>query len=207
VYGSHFRRVSLEPGSHRGGLLRQSSILTVTSYATRTSPVLRGHWVLKNLLGAPPPPPPPNVPDLEDNLVSASLPVRERLKQHRADAACASCHELMDPVGFALDNYDAIGRWRETEAGQPIDAAGALPDGSEFVGVDGLERALLQRPDLFVQTLTEKMLTFALGRGVEYYDAPAVRQIVREAREDDYRFSRLIMGIVESTPFQMRMSQ
>jgi hypothetical protein len=207
VYGSHFRRVSLEPGSHRGGLLRQGSVLTVTSYATRTSPVLRGHWVLKNLLGAPPPPPPPNVPDLEDNLISASLPVRERLKQHRADPACASCHELMDPVGFALDNYDAIGRWRDTEAGLLIDATGALPDGSQFVGVNGLEEALLRRPELFVQTLTEKMLTFALGRGVEYYDAPAVRQIVREAREDDYRFSRLIMGIVESTPFQMRMSQ
>jgi Protein of unknown function (DUF1592)/Protein of unknown function (DUF1588)/Protein of unknown function (DUF1585)/Protein of unknown function (DUF1587)/Protein of unknown function (DUF1595)/Planctomycete cytochrome C len=204
VYGSQFRRVALDEGSHRGGLLRQGSILTVTSYATRTSPVLRGHWVLKNLVGAPPPPPPPNVPDLEDNTVSALLPVRERLKQHRANAACASCHEQMDPVGFALDNYDAIGRWRETEAAQPIDAAGTLLGSAEFMGVSGLEKALLDRPELFVRTLTEKLLTFALGRGVEYYDAPAVRQIVREAREDNYRLSRLIMSIVASTPFQMR---
>ena len=132
--------------------------------------------------------------------------MRERLKQHRANAACASCHELMDPVGFALENFDAVGRWRETEAGKPIDAAGGLPDGSEFAGVAGLEQALLDRPELFVRTLTEKLLTFALGRGVEHYDAPAVRKIVRDARDDDYRFSRLILGIVHSTPFQMRMS-
>lgn len=204
VYGSQFRRVALEPDAHRGGLLRHGSILTVTSYATRTSPVIRGHWILKNLVGAEPPPPPPNVPALDDNKVSALLPVRERLKQHRANAACASCHELMDPVGFSLDNYDAIGRWRETEAGQPIDAAGGLPDGSEFVGVTGLENALLERPELFVRTLSEKLLTFALGRGIEYYDAPAVRQIVRDTKNDNYRFSRLIMSIVTSPPFQMR---
>jgi mono/diheme cytochrome c family protein len=204
IYGSHFRRVTVDDASHRGGLLRHGSILAVTSYATRTSPVLRGHWILKNLVGAPPPPPPANVPALDDNIVSAQLPVRERLKQHRANAACASCHELMDPVGFALDNYDAIGRWRDTEAGQPIDTAGSLSDGSEFVGVAGLERALLGRPELFARTLTEKLLTFALGRGIEYYDAPAVRQIVREAKKDNYRFSRLIISIVTSTPFQMR---
>ena len=204
VYGSQFRRVAVDEANHRGGLLRHGSIQTVTSYATRTSPVLRGHWVLKNLLGAAPPPPPPNVPDLEDNTVSSLLPVRERLKQHRANAACASCHDQMDPVGFALDNYDAIGRWRETEASQPIDAAGGLPDGSQFEGVSGLEQALLDRPDLFVRTLTEKLLTFALGRGVEYYDAPAVRQIIAETRNDNYRFSRLITSIVSSTPFQMR---
>lgn len=204
VYGSQFRRVALDPASHRGGLLRQGSILTVTSYATRTSPVIRGHWILKNLLNAEPPPPPPNVPALSDNKVAAELPVRERLKQHRANAQCASCHDLMDSVGFALDNYDAIGRWRETDTDVPIDSAGALPDGSEFVGVGGLENALLQRPELFVQTLTAKLLTFSLGRGVEYYDAPAVRKIVRDAKEDNYRFSRLILGIVTSTPFQMR---
>ncbi|HEY2414583.1 MAG TPA: DUF1592 domain-containing protein [Pirellulaceae bacterium] len=204
VYGSQFRRVALDPASHRGGLLRQGSILTVTSYATRTSPVIRGHWILKNLLNAEPPPPPPNVPTLQDNKVAANLPVRERLKEHRANAQCASCHDLMDPVGFALDNYDAIGRWRVTEADLPIDSAGTLPDGSEFVGVGGLENALLQRPELFVETLTTKLLTFALGRGVEYYDAPAVRKIVRDAKEDNYRFSRLIVGIVTSTPFQMR---
>jgi hypothetical protein len=159
---------------------------------------------MKNLVGAAPPPPPPNVPDLEDNTVSALLSVRERLKQHRANPACASCHELMDPVGFALDNYDAIGRWREMEAGQPINAAGGFPGGSEFVGVAGLEQALLDRPELFVRTLTEKLMTFALGRGVEHYDAPAVRQIVRKAKNDNYRFSRLIIGIASSTPFQMR---
>jgi hypothetical protein len=126
------------------------------------------------------------------------------LKQHRDNAACASCHNLMDPVGFALDNYDAIGRWRDTEAGVPIDSAGSLPDGSEFVGVAGLEQAMLDRPELFVRTVTEKLLTFALGRGIETYDAPAVRRIVRDAKNDNYRFSRLILGIVSSTPFQMR---
>jgi len=130
--------------------------------------------------------------------------MRDRLKQHRADAACASCHEQMDPVGFSLENFDAIGRWRETMAGQAIDASGGFPDGSEFTGVPGLERALLNRPELFVRTLTEKLLTFGLGRGVEHFDAPAVRQIVREARDDNFRFSRLIAGIVKSTPFQMR---
>jgi hypothetical protein len=206
VYGSHFRRVALDADRHRGGLLRQASILTVTSYATRTSPVIRGDWILKNLIGTPTPPPPPNVPALDENMVSSSLSVRERLKQHRADPACASCHDLMDPVGFALDHYDAVGRWRATEAGKPIDAAGSLPDGSEFVGVEGLEQALLARPELFVRTLVEKMMTFALGRGVEHYDAPAVRQIVREARDENYRFSELVLGIVRSTPFQMRKS-
>ena len=207
VYGSRFRRVSLDEASQRGGLLRQGSILTVTSYPTRTSPVIRGQWVLTNLIGTPPPPPPPNVPELEDNTVSSTLSVRERLKQHRANTACASCHDLMDPVGFALENFDAVGRWRQTEAGTPIDASGGLPDGSEFVGASGLEQALLDRPELFVRTLTEKLMTFALGRGVEYYDAPSIRKIVATARDDDYRFSRVIMGIVQSTPFQMRMSQ
>ena len=206
IYGDRFRRVSLDVGQHRGGLLRQGSILAVTSYATRTSPVLRGHWVLKNLLGMPPPPPPPNVPALVDNHVSATLSVRERLQQHRANPACASCHEQMDAVGFALESFDAIGRWRETDANKPIDVSGGLPDGSEFTGVEGLERALLARPELFVRTLTEKLLTFALGRGVEYYDAPAIRRIVADARVDDYRFSRLILGIVQSTPFQKRRS-
>jgi hypothetical protein len=206
VYGSRFRRVALDEGSHRGGLLRHGSILTVTSYATRTSPVIRGHWVLKNFVGRPPPPPPPNVPALADNTVSSLLSGRERLKQHRANAACASCHEQMDPVGFALENFDAVGRWRVTDAGQSIDASGGLPDGSEFTGVSGLEQALLNRPELFVRTLTEKLLTFALGRGVEDYDAPAIRKIVAGAKGDNYCFSRLIVGIVTSTPFQMRRS-
>lgn len=207
VYGSRFRRVALDEESQRGGLLRHGSILAVTSYATRTSPVIRGNWILKNLIGEPPPPPPPNVPALEDNTVAASLPVRERLKAHRANEACAGCHQIMDPVGFALENFDAVGRWRTIEAGQPIDASGGLPDGAKFVGAAGLEQALLARPELFVRTLAEKLLTFALGRGIEYYDAPAIRKIVADARADNDRFSRVIIGIVQSTPFQMRRSQ
>jgi hypothetical protein len=146
------------------------------------------------------------VPALADNTVSSTLSVRERLKQHRADAACASCHELMDPVGFALENFDALGRWRTTDADFAIDASGGLPDGSEFTGVAGLEQALLDRGELFVQTLTEKLMAFALSRNIEHYDAPAIRKIVSQARDDNYRFSRLVLGIVESTPFQMRMS-
>ena len=207
VYGSHFRRVELGADSMRGALLRQGSVLTVTSYATRTSPVIRGKWILENILGTPPPPPPANVPALKDNTVSSSLSVRERLAAHRANVACAGCHKLMDPVGFALENFDAVGRWRAVEEGRPIDSTGGLPDGSQFAGVTGLERALLKRPELFVRTLTEKLLTFALGRGVEYYDSPAIRKIVRDAREKDYRLSSLIVGIATSTPFTMRKSE
>jgi hypothetical protein len=206
IYGSHFRRVPLvgDLAQQRGGLLRQGSILTVTSYATRTSPVLRGHWILANLVGEPPPPPPPNVPALDDNTVSASLPMRARLAKHRANPSCASCHDVMDPVGFCLENFDAVGRWRSVEDFKPVDASGGLPDGSTFAGVAALERGLLARPELFAGTLTEKLLTFALGRGVETYDAPAVRQIVRRAAADQYRFSALILGLVNSPPFQMR---
>jgi hypothetical protein len=206
VYGPRFRRVALDPGSERGGLLRHGSVLTVTSYATRTSPVLRGKWVLENLLGSPPPPPPPNVPALDDGTVSAALPVRERLLQHRANAACAGCHNVIDPTGFALENFDAVGRWRETEEGHPVDTSGGLPDGSKFTGVSGLEDALLKRPELFVGTMTEKLFTYALGRGIEYYDGPAVREVVRKAKMADYRFPALIEAIVTSTPFQMRAS-
>ena len=206
VYGSRFRRVTLGDNSHRGGLLRHGSILTVTSFATRTSPVVRGKWVLDNIFGAPPPPPLPDVPALEDNSVSASLPMRERMSEHRSNPVCASCHNIIDPVGFALENFDAVGRWREYENGEPIDVSGGLPGGVEFYGVAGLEEGLLDRPELFVGTLTEKLLTFALGRGVEYYDAPAVRKILREAEPEGYRFSSLILGIVKSTPFQMRKS-
>jgi hypothetical protein len=207
VYGSHFRRVLLNEDCQRGGLLRQGSILAVTSYATRTSPVLRGHWVLKNLLNAPPPPPPDNVPPLKDNSVLGTLTVRERLAQHRADVACARCHQVMDSMGFALENFDAVGRWRQTESDRPIDAAGSFLDGGEFIGVSGLEQALLKRPELFVRTLAEKLMTYALGRQLEYYDAPVVRKIVVAARDDNHRLTRIIMGIVQSTPFQMRMSQ
>jgi hypothetical protein len=204
VYGQRFRRVALGPDRQRGGLLRQGSVLTVTSYATRTSPVVRGKWVLENLLGTPPPPPPANVPSLKDNTVSASLPIRARLAEHRSNAACASCHRLIDPVGFALEQFDAVGRWRTMDEGRPIDAAGGLPDGSSFAGVAGLEAALLKRPELFVRTLTEKLFIFALGRAPEEPDAPAIRKIVRDARANKYRFSSLILGITTSAPFQMR---
>jgi mono/diheme cytochrome c family protein len=206
VYGSRFRRVPLPEESRRGGVLRHGSILSVTSYATRTSPVIRGDWILQNILGTPTPPPPADVPDLDDNTVSAMLSGRERLAEHRANPACASCHNLMDPIGFALENFDAVGRWRTMEAGRPVDASGGLPDGSTFEGVRGLEQALLNRPELFVGTVTEKLMTFAQGRGMEYYDAPAVRQVVREAQADAYKFSSIIIGIVNSTPFQMRKS-
>jgi hypothetical protein len=206
VYGSRFRRITLDKNSHRGGLLRQGSILTVTSYATRTSPVIRGKWVLENLVGSPPPPPPVAPPALEKT-IGKGLSVRERLAQHRADPACASCHRIMDPVGFSLENYDAVGRWRSSEEGKPVDASGGFPDGSEFEGVAGLEQALLRRPELFTGVMTEKLLTYALGRGVETYDAPAVRGILRKARAENFRFSSLILGIAESTPFQMRRSR
>ncbi len=207
VYGSRFRRVELGAGRQRGGLLRQGSILTVTSYATRTSPVLRGKWILENMLGSPPPPPPANVPALKEPTVAASLSIRERLADHRANASCASCHRLIDPVGFALEQYDAVGRWRTLDEGRPVDAVGGLPDGSEFEGVAGLEKALLQRPELFVRTLTEKLFIFALGRAPEEADAPALRKIVRDARANNYRFSSLIVGLTTSVPFQMRRSQ
>jgi hypothetical protein len=207
VYGSHFRRVALDKGSERGGLLRQGSILTVTSYATRTSPVLRGKWVLDNLLGVPPPPPLPDVAALRDNTVDGSLTVRKRLAEHRTNAACAACHNLMDPIGLSLEKFDAVGRRRSVEAGVAIDASGGLPDGSRFADVDGLEAALLRRPELFVGAFTEKLLTYASGRGMEYYDAPAVRTIVREARAHDFPISSIVLGIVRSQPFQMRMSR
>ena len=206
VYGSWFRKVRLDGNSRRGGLLRHGSILTVTSYNTRTSPVVRGHWVLENLLGVPPPPPPADVPTLEDTTVDGSLAVRDRLRQHRADPACAGCHSLMDPLGFALENYDAVGRWRESEGGQPIDATGNFPGGAHFRGVSGLEKALLDRPELFVGALIEKLLVYSLGRVVEYHDAPAVRKIMRDSRSEDFRFSSLVLGIAKSGPFQMRRS-
>lgn len=207
VYGERFRRVSLDINGERGGILRHGSILTVTSYATRTSPVLRGHWVLKNLLGTPPPPPPPNIPALEDNTVDHSLSVRKRLAAHRENRTCARCHDMMDPIGFAFENFDAVGQWRTREGEQALDAGGSLPDGTVFEGIAGLEAGLLKRPEVFVRTLTEKLLVFALGRGIEPADAPAIRQIVRGSALQDYRFSAIIMRIVTSDPFAMRMTK
>ena len=207
VYGSNFRRVTLGPESQRGGLLRHGSVLAVTSFATRTSPINRGVLVLGSIFGAPPPPPLPNAPSLDESTVSAGLPMRERLAAHRSNAICATCHRTIDPVGFSLENFNAIGQWRDHEADDvPIDVSGALPGAGELRGVAGLENALLSRPELFAGTLTEKLLTFALGRGIEFYDAPAVRRIVRDAGKDGYRFSSIILGVVKSTPFQMRKS-
>ena len=208
VQGSHFRRITV-PGGTRGGLLGHASILTVTAYPHRTSPVLRGKWVLENILGTPPPPPPPDVPPLEDTPGAAqALSMRERMAQHRSSPTCAACHAIMDPPGLSLEQFDAVGRWREVDASfAPIDATGALPDGTTFDGVAGLRQALLSRPEQFISTLSEKMLTYALGRGVEYYDAPALRAILEDAARDDYRFSSLVLGIVNSTPFQMRRTQ
>jgi len=208
VYGSRFRRVEFPEGSERGGLLRQGSVLTVTSYPTRTSPVIRGKWVLSNILGVAPPPPPTVPPPLKEHTaVGHTVSMRERMAEHRDNPTCAPCHKIMDPVGFAMENYDAVGRYRTAEDGQRIDASGSLPDGSKFDGVEGLQRAILARPELFASAFTEKLLTYALGRGVEYYDAPAVRKITADTRTKDYRFSSFILGIVASTPFQQRRSQ
>ncbi len=208
IYGSRFRRVTFDKDAPRGGLLRQGSILTVTSYATRTSPVIRGKWILDNIVGMPPPPPPPKVPALTENTGTGKpLTMRQRLSEHRANPACAGCHSLMDPVGFSLENYDAVGRWRDLEDARPVDASGGLPDGSKFDGVAGLQQALLKHPEVFANTFTEKLLTYALGRGVEFYDAPAVRKIVRQSSASDYRFSSFLVSIASSTSFQMRRSQ
>ena len=208
VYGSYFRRVTLSDENRRG-LLGQGSVLTVTSYPGRTAPTLRGKWLLENILGAPPPPPPPNVPSLREDGDAKLLTMRQRMEQHRANPACSTCHARMDPLGFALENFDGIGRWRTTSgtANTPIDASGSLPDGAKFIGPVELREILLSRGDLFVYTFTEKLLTYALGRGVEYYDYPAVRKIIREAAPSDYRWPAIILGIVKSRPFQMRRAR
>ncbi|HWE50096.1 MAG TPA: DUF1592 domain-containing protein [Bryobacteraceae bacterium] len=206
IYGSHFRRVPLA-NDERKGLLGKGGILMVTSYADRTSPVKRGKFLLENILGAPPPPPPPNVPALKDNTAADKAhTVRERLEEHRANPACAGCHKIMDPLGFALENFDAVGRWRTVgEDKAPIDASGELIDGTRINGPATLRNALLAHREDFAATVTDKLLTYALGRGTEYYDGPAVRAIVHGAAQDDYRWSALILGIARSIPFQMRM--
>ena len=204
IYGNRFRRVTLG-AEQRGGLLGHGSLLTVTSYPNRTSPVLRGKWVLENVLGTPPPAPPADVPPLPDRGEGGTpATVRELMEQHRANPVCAGCHAPMDPLGFALENFDAIGRWRTTDARAPIDASGVLPNGAEFEGPSGLRTLLVNNPEQFVRTLTEKLLAYALGRGVEYYDYPTIRKITRDAAATDYRWSSIVLGIVESPPFQMR---
>lgn len=205
VYGPEFRRVTLND-ERRRGLLGKASILTVTSYPNRTAPTIRGKWVLEQMLGTPPPPPPPNVPSLVDDENTRVLTMRERMEEHRRNPSCAVCHRIMDPLGFALENFDGLGRWRDTLAGSnaPIDSSGTLPDGTVFNGPAGLRQVLVGREEEFMETFTERLLTYALGRGVEEYDGPVIRQIVRASKDDDYRWSSVILEIVRSVPFQMR---
>ena len=203
VYGSHFRRVAVANEARRG-LLGHGSILTVTSHGNRTSPVVRGKWVLDNLLGTPPPPPPANVPPLDEGEGAAPQTMRERMEQHRRSPACAGCHRIMDPIGLALENFDAVGAWRTMDGATTIDASGQLADGTRVDGPVSLRTALLRRREVFVQTLTEKLLTYALGRSVEFHDMPAVRAIVRQAAQQDYRWSSILLGVISSPPFQMR---
>jgi hypothetical protein len=205
IYGSHFRRVQLGPElAARRGLLGKGGILMATSHADRTAPTLRGKWLLENLLGSPPPAPPANVPALESAAGAAPTTIRERLESHRASPACASCHQIMDPLGFAMENFDAVGAWRTFEAGRPIDSRGTFADGRAIEGAAELREALLSDETLFVDTVTQKLLTYALGRGLQYYDMPVVRRLLEEARRDHYKFSDIVIGIAESAPFRMR---
>jgi Protein of unknown function (DUF1592)/Protein of unknown function (DUF1588)/Protein of unknown function (DUF1587)/Protein of unknown function (DUF1585)/Protein of unknown function (DUF1595)/Planctomycete cytochrome C len=206
IYGSRFQRVTLTD-DRRGGLLGQGSILALTSYADRTSPVLRGKWLLGNIFGMPPPPPPPNIPAFEDKADGKPVSARQAMERHRANPVCATCHVRMDPLGFALENFDAVGRWRAMgEDGRPIDASGSLPDGTHFTGVAGLRELAVSHKDDFVRTFAEKLLMYATGRGIEYYDMPAVRQILRESGHENYRWSSIILSVVKSVPFQMQRS-
>ncbi len=204
IYGSEFRRVTFTNGQ-RGGLLGQGSVLLATSQPNRTSPVVRGKWILENLLGAPPPSPPANVPSLEETPVQGTL--RQRMEQHRKNPVCAACHKVMDPLGFALENYDPVGAWRTHEGATAVDSEGAMPDGTVFKGASGLRQALMTQPEIFLTALSEKMMIYATGRGMEGYDRPALRLIVRKAAADNYRFSSFILGIVNSLPFQMRQAE
>ena len=207
VRGSYFRRVTLPEGSARGGLLGQGSVLTITSYANRTSPVLRGKWVLENLLSSAPPPPPPNIPSLKTEGAGKPLTLRDAMTAHRANPSCATCHARMDPIGFAMENFVAIGKWRAIDAGRPIDTSGAFPDGTSFDGVAGLKKVLLKQSDQFVNTVAERLLMYAIGRNLQYYDQPSVRAIVREASASQYTMPSLVMAVVKSKPFQMRVAE
>jgi hypothetical protein len=205
VTGSAFRRVAVP--DYRRGLLGHGSVLVLTSVADRTSPVMRGKWVMEVLLGSPPPPPPPNVPALEATNAAAAgklLSTRERMEEHRKNPACASCHRVIDPIGLALDNFDPTGKWRIKDNEVPVDSTGVLYDGTKIEGPTGLREALLKHQDVFLQTFTENLMTYALGRRVEYYDMPTVRAIVRDAAQHDYRLSSFVVGIVDSPAFRMR---
>ena len=205
IKGSYFRRVTFPDGSVRGGLLGQGSVLTITSYSTRTSPVLRGKWVLENLLSAAPPPPPADVPSLKTETAPGKpLTLREAMVQHRAAPACAGCHARMDPIGFAMENFDAVGRWRERDGQQPIDATGVFPEGTKFEGIPGLKKELLRQPEQFVGTIAERLLMYAIGRNLQYYDAPTVRTVMRDAEPANHTLASLVLGIAKSRPFQMR---
>jgi len=206
IYGSQFRRVKLT-GEERRGLLGQGSVLTVTSEANRTSPVKRGKFILEAILGTPPPAPPPNVPPLKENEGAQAQSVRARLEEHRKNPACASCHAVMDPLGFSLENFDGVGEWRTKEPGGVVDPSGQLADGTKVDGPVALRQAIMKHPEQFVRTLTEKMMTYGLGRGLEYYDMPTVRRIAMDASRSDYKFSSIVLGIVNSTPFKMRRVQ
>ena len=201
VYGSHYRPVKFNDG-RRGGLLGQASILSVTSYPNRTSVVMRGRWLLANMLGAPPPPPPLDVPALKEPGVEGQpKSLRERMEVHRKNPVCASCHQRMDPLGFTLENFDAVGKWRSEADGVPVDPNASMPDGTRFAGVEGLRTYLAEHKEDFARTLSAKLLSYAMGRGVEYYDQPAIRKIARDAAAKDYRWSSVILGVVNSTPF------
>jgi hypothetical protein len=208
VIGPGFRRVQLDADAQRGGLLSQGSILLLTSHTTKTSPILRGKWILGNLLNSPPPPPPPGVPPLNESAVNGrKLTTREQVERHRANAVCASCHARMDPFGFALENFDVIGRWRTRDEGGEIDASARLPNGDSFSGPQGLRSYLLNHPDQFVNAVVSRLLTYALGRELDVRDQPTIRQIMREAAPGGYRIQDLIVAIVNSVPFRMRQTQ
>jgi hypothetical protein len=204
VKGPEFRKVALEGHPERGGIVTHASVLTISSYATRTSPVLRGRWILENILNSPPPPPPPDVPNLDETKVASAASLRQQLEEHRKNTTCAACHVRMDPLGFGLENYDAVGAWRTREGDSVIDASGVLPDGRSFRGPAELKAVLKSDREAFAECLTEKLLIYALGRGVEAYDNPTIKGISKAIAEDGYRFSSLVLEIVKSAPFQMR---